>query len=259
MSGVADVVTVTPNPGLMPGGDGVSAGAALAAAGFRVAMTGWLGAANAARFEAFFAERGIADHFVRVPGETTPPPAERSLLMERVLGLSAPDRWIVMAGSLPPGIDAGFYCELATLVAGAGGRVLIDTSGEPLRRALRSEPHVLRTNLRDLETVAGRPLNTRADIVPAARGLLKGGTEMVAVSLAGDGAAFVPADRALATATPPMGGDAGDAMVAGIVAGRIRGLGLEETARLASALALAAPAGEPAEGWLERVTLSEIG
>ena len=263
MSAAADVVTVTPDPGLVPAGTGVNAAAALAGAGLRVAVTGWLRATNAAAFEEFFAERGLADHFVRIPDEATPPPAERSMLMERVLGLAAPNRWIVMAGSLPPGIDAGFYCELATLVSGAGARVLIDTSGDPLRRALRSEPHVLKPNRRELEVLVGRPLPTRADVVSAARGLLKGETEMVAVSLAADGAVFVTGDRAVATTTPAVtaesGAGAGDAMAAGIVAGRIRGLGLADTARLATAFALAALSGEPADGWLERVMLSEVG
>jgi 1-phosphofructokinase len=303
----ADVVTVTPNPAIdwtltvpnfaaggrhlaeaaraVPAGKGVNAAAALAASGLRVAATGWLGDANRAPFEAFFAERGIADHFVRVPGETrvdvkiadpagarttevdlaglTPPPAARSLLMERVLGLAAPDRWMVMAGSLPPGVDAGFYCELATLVAGVGARVLIDTSGEPLRRALRSEPQVLKPNCRELETLVGRALPARADVAQAARGLLKGETEMVVVTLGAAGAVFVTSGRTIVAVPPPLSVGsavgAGDAMAAGIVAARIRGLGLEDTARLATAFALAALSGRQADEWLPDVTIETIG
>jgi fructose-1-phosphate kinase PfkB-like protein len=71
-----------------------------------------------------------------------------------------------MAGSLPPGIDPGFYCELATLVTGAGARVLIDTSGEPLRRSLQSEPQILKPNLRELERLVGRSLPERAGAIP---------------------------------------------------------------------------------------------
>ena len=101
-----------------PAGKGVNVAAALADAGYRVAATGWLGANNAGDFDRFFAARGIDDQFVRVPGETrlgikiadssgqpttgvdfpgvAPPMAERSLLMERVLGLAAEKRWVVM-------------------------------------------------------------------------------------------------------------------------------------------------------------------
>ena len=46
-------------------------------------------------------------------------------------------------------------------------------------------------------------------------------------------------------------------MSAGIVVARIRGLGLEETAGVATAFALAAVSGEPAERWLPQVTVRE--
>jgi 1-phosphofructokinase len=300
-----DVVTVTPNPAIdwtltvprftagavnrveseqsCPGGKGVNVAAALAAAGYKVAVTGWLGADNSRSFETFFADRGIDNQFVPVPGESrlgikiadasgqpttsvdfpgTPPPlAERSLLMERVLSLAAGGRWVVMAGSLPPGVDPGFYCELATLVSGAGARVVIDASDEPLRRALRSEPHILKPNLHELQVLVGRELRAREEIVSAARGLLKGEMELVAVSLGADGGIFVTADRALGARSPSLPVrstvGAGDAMVAGIVAGRLRGLALEETARLATAFALAALTGDPVAGCAVRVKVTD--
>ena len=97
----------------------------------------------------------------------------------------------------------------------------------------------------------------------AARGLLKGETELVAVSAGADGALFVTADRAVAALPPAVPVEssvgAGDAMAAGIVAARLRGLDPEETARLASAFALASLTGEPADGWMERITLSDAG
>jgi 1-phosphofructokinase len=258
MTESVDVVTVTPNPAM--DGNGITAPAALAAAGYRVAVTGWLGEAHAAALEAFLAERRVGDHLVRVPGEV-PPPAARSLLMERVLGLAAPSRWIVMGGALPPDVDPGFYCELVTLVAGVGARVLVDTGGEPLRRALRSEPHILTPSLAELERLAGRALPTRADAVAAARSLVKGETELVAVQLGAEGALFVTAGRAVMASPPSSHGStvtAREATAAGVVAARIRELALEETAGLAIAFALAAVSGEPAERWLPQVTLREV-
>ena len=272
-----------------PAGKGVNVAAVLAGAGHRVAVTGWLGSDNAAPFEAFFAAKGIEDRFVRVAGETrvgikltdpsgqrttdvnfpgqAPSPAERAALMERVLGLAstavrgAPS-WFVLAGSLPPGVDPGFYCELATLVTAVGAHVALDTSGEALRRAVKSEPHVLKPNVHELETLVGTPLSSRAAIVAAARGLLKGETELVVVSMGADGALFVERGR-VAAAQPPrvvvrttVG--AGDAMVAGIVAGRLRRLELGDLARLASAFALGAVTGTASEEWLGQVAVEEM-
>jgi 1-phosphofructokinase len=261
-----EVVTVTPNPA----GKGVNVAAALASAGHRVAATGWLGADNAAAFAAFFAARGIEDRFVRVAGETgqTPPPAERAELMERVLGLASTaatglPNWFVLAGSLPPGVDPGFYCELATLVTAAGARVALDTGGEPLRRALKSEPQVLKPNVHELEALVRYPLRSRDAIVAAARGLLKGGTELVVVSMGADGAVFLE-DGRIVSATPPRVAvrttvGAGDALLAGIVSARLRRLDLAELARLASSFALEAVTGRAAAEWLGEVMVEDVG
>jgi 1-phosphofructokinase len=259
----AEVVTVTPNPVL----EGVNVAAALASAGHRVAATGWLGADNVAAFESFFAARGIEDHFVRVTGESqTPSPSERAELMERVLGLAttaatgAPG-WFVLAGSLPPGVDPAFYCELATLVTAAGARVALDTGGEALRRALNSEPQVLKPDVHELEALVGYPLQSRDAIVAAARGLLKGGTELIVVSMGVDGALFVE-DGRIVSATPrvavrtTMG--AGDALLAGIVSARLRRLDLVELARLASSFALEAVTGRAAAEWLGEVVVESL-
>jgi 1-phosphofructokinase len=258
-----EVVTVTPNPVL----EGVNVAAALASAGHRVASTGWLGADNAAAFEAFFAASGIEDRFVRSPRQT-PSPSERAELMERVLGLASTAAtglpgWFVLAGSLPPGVDPGFYCELATLATAAGARVALDTGGEPLRRALKSEPQVLKPNVDELEDLVGTPLSGRSAIVAAARGLLKGEMELVVVSLGADGALFVERGRAVVAQPPRVvvrsAAGAGDAMMAGIVTGRLRRLELGELARLASAFALEAVTGKAAVEWLGEVAVEEVG
>jgi 1-phosphofructokinase len=257
-----EVVTVTPNPGL-------NVAAALASGGHRVAATGWLGADNAAVFEAFLAARGIEDRFVRAAGESqTPSPAERAELMERVLGLAstaaagAPG-WFVLAGSLPPAVDPGFYCELATLVTAAGARVAIDTGGEPLRRALKSEPQVLKPNVHELEALVGDPLRSRGAIVAAARGLLRGGTELIVVSMGAEGALFLE-DGRIVSATPPRVAvrttvDAEEALLAGIVSARLRRLDLAELARLASGFALEAVTGRSATEWVGQVTVEDVG
>jgi 1-phosphofructokinase len=262
----AEVVTVTPNPA----GKGVNVAVALAGAGHRVAATGWLGADNAAAFAAFFAARGIEDRFVRVAGETgqAPSPAERAALMEcalslAVTALSGAPGWFVLAGSLPPGVEQGFYCELATLVAAAGARVALDTGGEPLRRALKSEPQVLKPNVHELEALVGSPLPTQDAIVAAARGLLKGQTELVAVSMGADGALFLE-DGRIVLATPPRVAvrttvGAGDALMAGIVSARLRRLDLAELARLASGFALEAVTGRAAAEWLGEVMVEDVG
>ncbi len=75
-----------------------------------------------------------------------------------------------------------------------------------------------------------------------ARDLIAGGVALVAVSRGADGAVFVSADEVVVARPPAIAVrstvGAGDAMVAGIVAARSRGLGLADTARLATAFSL---------------------
>jgi 1-phosphofructokinase len=250
-----------------PAGKGVNVAAALAGYGVRSAATGFLGRDNAAGFEAFFARLRIDDAFVRVDGATRTgikivdpdrqattdvnfpgprvAPGDVDALLERVEAMAeAGGRWFVLAGSLPPGVDAAIYRELVDAVRAAGCGVVLDTSDEPLRHAIDAAPHVVKPNVHELEALVGRTLDSTDAVADAARALLDRGVELAAVSMGAAGALFV-ADDAVVLARPPaitVGSSvgAGDAMVAGIVAARLAGLGLAETARLATAFSLAA-------------------
>jgi len=281
-----DVVTITPNPAIdrtvavsrfkmgtvnraeplheTAGGKGVNVAVALADEGLRIAVTGFLGKANAALFEALFAQKRIADRFVRIDGETrvgikildpvqhqttdlnfpgaAPRTVDVEVFLEQLKKLDAP--WFVLGGSLPPGVDASFYRDLVLGLKARGCKVLLDTSGKPLLRALEAVPTILKPNLHELEELCGEPMGSEEVVIAAARSLVARGVELVAVSMGKEGACFVTADRVL-TARPPdveVGSTvgAGDAMVAGIVTAQIRGLPLEECARLGTAFAVAA-------------------
>ncbi|HNB52190.1 MAG TPA: PfkB family carbohydrate kinase, partial [Anaerolineales bacterium] len=52
------------------GGKGVNVASFLADYGCKVAVTGFLGADNPRIFESLFLKKGIADHFIRIPGRT---------------------------------------------------------------------------------------------------------------------------------------------------------------------------------------------
>jgi 1-phosphofructokinase len=276
-----------------PAGKGVNVAAALAGFGIRSVATGFLGEDNAAAFEAFLARLRIDETFVRVDGATrtgikiVDPDREETTdvnfpgapvtdedveaLLERVDALAEPGRWLVLAGSLPPGADASLYRSLVDIAHVAECGVVLDTSGEPLRQALAAGPQIVKPNVHELEALVGHPLRTTDDVVDAARVLLGRGVELAAVSMGAEGALFVDRD-AVVLARPPriaVGSTvgAGDAMVAGIVAARLAGLDLAATARLATAFSLAAltrPGAAPAsleevEAMLRRVTIEPVG
>ena len=248
-----------------PGGKGVNVASALADFGHAVAVSGFLGGENGATFEALFAEKGIEDHFLRTGGETRTgvkifDPAQGHTtdinfpgqpvaagdvdsLLERLRSLAARGRpWFVLAGSLPPGAAPETYRDLVRALKAEGCRVLLDTSGAPLGAALAAGPHVIKPNLRELEWLLGARLAGHGEVAGAARALLVGGVELAAVSMGSEGALFVTADETLLARAPEVRArstvGAGDAMAAGIIAGRLAGLAPAEVARLATAFSL---------------------
>jgi 1-phosphofructokinase family hexose kinase len=241
------------------GGKGVNVASILADLGVPVVAAGFLGADNAALFEAFFVRKGIEDRFVRIAGSTrvgikivddqqttdinfpglTPKREEIDELFGRISGLAESGRWFVLAGSVPAGVADGVYASLIESIHEKGGRVVLDTSGRPLQEALASRPEVMKPNVDELSELAGRALDGPASVRDAGASLLDRGIQRVIVSMGGDGAVFVDPDRALLARPPKVvvrsTVGAGDAMVGGLVAGMIRGLPLDDLARLATA------------------------
>lgn len=251
------------------GGKGVNVAACLADWGERVVAAGFLGADNTAPFQALFSEKGIADSFVRVAGETrtnikiadrrggqttdinlpglTADEKALKLLKGILNDMAGRESLVVLAGSLPDGLPPACLRVLVGFLNGLGCRVLLDASGESLALALAADsgalPYGIKPNRAELEEWAGRPLANPPALLEAARALQARGIAQVVVSLAEEGALFVTAEEALLARLPPVDAvstvGAGDAMVAGLVAGLAEEAGLERRARLAVAFAAA--------------------
>lgn len=245
-----------------PGGKGVNVAAVLADFGQQVGATGFLGRANDGTFEDLFNAKSITDGFVRIAGQTrtgikitdptqhqttdinfpgqAPTAADLDALLERLNALTSP--WVVLAGSIPPGIETTIYRELVAMLKEQGRRVALDTSGDGLQHALAACPDIIKPNIHELEALVGHILSTPEAVIEAAHTLLAQGIALVVVSMGGDGACFVTNEQTVVARPPRVEVQstvgAGDAMVAGIVAAQLRGLSLAESARLATAFSL---------------------
>ncbi len=127
--------------------------------------------------------------------------------------------WVVCCGSLPPGVDDGFYAELVRTCHADGLKVAVDSSGGPFSAALAAGPDLIKPNRVELAEAVGRELRTVGAVVEAARELMAGGVGTVLVSLGRDGALLVTQTEVIqATATvarPISTVGAGDAVLAG--------------------------------------------
>ena len=283
------------------GGKGVNVASFLADAGLPVVVTGILGEANMDAFVQLFKDKGIEDRFVRVAGSTRVnvkivdeiqhkvtdinfpglqvSDEHMSALLSMIDSLAADTGWFVLSGSVPTGLPTGIYAQMVSRLKRLGKTVILDTSGPAFAEAVPAAPDVIKPNIDELEELVARRLETEEAIIGAARSLVAGarggsvsggGIALVAVSMGPRGALFVTRDEVVHAKPPAISVKstvgAGDAMVAGIVAGALRGLDLAGRARLATAFSLGAlseigprlPPPATIEAFAERVNVRQI-
>lgn len=73
--------------------------------------------------------------------------------------------WVVLSGSLPPGVSGDFYATLGRRVRAAGARLALDASGDALRAGLGARPDLVKPNRAELAELIGRRLVTVGDVV----------------------------------------------------------------------------------------------
>ena len=125
--------------------------------------------------------------------------------------------WVVMSGSLPPGVPAGWYADVVALLAPYPCRVAIDTSEGPLAALAasfgRAAPDLIKPNaeeLASLTTVSAEVLETAAaqgdpePVVTAARQLIDQGARAVLATLGAAGAVLVDGIGSWMATPPPI-------------------------------------------------------
>ncbi|MEY4237648.1 MAG: hypothetical protein RL339_249 [Pseudomonadota bacterium] len=137
--------------------------------------------------------------------------------------LADPAEMIVASGSLPPGVPADFYAQLAHRLAEQGRRLVLDTSGEALAAALDAGGlYLVKPSRAELEQALGRQFGNEAEIAAAAAALVaQGKARIVAVSLGRDGALVAAGDAVLRLPAVPVTAQgsvgAGDSFLAAMV------------------------------------------
>lgn len=170
---------------------------------------------------------------------------------------AGPAAWVLGSGSLPGGVPADFYARLGAAAHEAGVRFALDSSGAALRAGLAGGPDVIKPNAEELAEAVGRDLAAVADVVQAARELMALGAGSVVVSLGRDGALLVDAHGVLhaeaSVDAPRSTVGAGDALLAGYLAGRLRH-GDDREAALREAVAWGSGAVQTAGSHVPRIT-----
>jgi 1-phosphofructokinase family hexose kinase len=123
-------------------------------------------------------------------------------MRQAVLKSLAKADWLLLCGSLPPGVPADFYRDLIEEASAAGVRTLLDAGGAPLLEGLEVHPTVVAPNQLEAERLLDRALVMRSHFHEAAELIQKMGAESVILSL-GNRGAVVARGRVIAEVIPP--------------------------------------------------------
>ena len=129
--------------------------------------------------------------------------------------------WLMLCGSLPPGVPPNFYARLIELARSQNVKTLLDTDGEALREGIEAGPTVTSPNQQEAERLLNRALLTRNHFLDAVARIRAMGPETVVLSLGSRGAVGA-IEGAIMEAIPPRVDvlcpiGAGDALAAAFV------------------------------------------
>ena len=119
-----------------------------------------------------------------------------------VRGTLGTAEWLMLCGSMPPGVPHSFYAKLISVARQKKVKTLLHAEGEALRLGIEARPTMVTPNQQEAERLLGRNLLTRTHYLDAVARIRDMGAEAVALSLGSRGAigAF---DKGVVEALPP--------------------------------------------------------
>jgi 6-phosphofructokinase 2 len=158
-------------------------------------------------------------------------------------------KFLVASGSLNEGLSADFYQKVAEIAKKSNSKLIVDTSGEALKKVLETGAYLIKPNVGELAKLIGVERLEMEEVNEAAKQIItKGGAEIVVVSLGPQGAVLVTKDNYEFVPAPNVAKKstvgAGDSMVGGMVWALSQNKSLKEVIRWGVACGSAATMNE---------------
>ena len=268
----------------LAGGKGINVARALKRLDVPVVATGLAGGRTGTRIVEELTSEAILNDFVRIGDESRTSTAvvdpttgtyteinewgphvsddELGILMDKLRYLSRGADYVVFAGSLPRGVDEGFYGEAIRELNRRGVQTVLDSEGLPLRLGAEAEPALVTPNVVEAEGLAGQEFTEEEDYAMALDAIAEIGPRNVLITRDDGCFALLREDRTVRRlhaqaprleAVSAVG--AGDVLLAGFLAARTEGRPLDEALRLA----VAAGAASTLEVGAGRFDVREMG
>lgn len=226
---IVDGINRVKEKATVPGGKGNNVARVMRELGYHVVASGFAGGSRGATIHRGLEELGVVTEFVWTAEESRTclalidpvadaltqvlepgaPIASGELLRLKqklggvmgeyaagAVGTGVPDAplsgpYLLLAGSLPPGVPSGFYAELIHAARSYGFNAALDASGEALRLGLKARPAVIKVNVSEAAEALGMN-ERRADALTLAESLrAASGCQLAVVTAGREGAAAV--------------------------------------------------------------------
>jgi 1-phosphofructokinase/tagatose 6-phosphate kinase len=248
----------------LAGGKGINIARALKQLGVPVVATGLVGGNTGIRVVEELTSEAILNDFVRIEGESRTStaivdptgssytevnewgphvePEELDMLLGKLVYLSQGADYVVFAGSLPRGVDEGFYGEAVRELNRRGVQTALDCEGEPLRLGVQAEPLLVSPNEREAEALVGQEFNDDDDFLDGLETIAELGARNVLITRESGCWALLRSERqparyrAIAPHVDPVSAvGSGDVLLAAFIVSKLDGRNDEESLRSAVA------------------------
>jgi 1-phosphofructokinase family hexose kinase len=242
----------------LAGGKGCNVARALKTLGEEPVVSGWVGGFAGRFIEDELHQEGIQTDFVRTDFESrtctsildrekgtmteiyekgeSVPLEKIDELRDRIRKTIGEYKALTLSGSMPPGVQAGFYADLIEIARKENVPAFLDSSGDALRKGIEAVPFLVKPNEAEVKSLLELGANDNFDFAQAASDVSKKYGTNVLLSLGDKGAVAANGKEVFVVKIPRVEAKSavgsGDCTLAGLVHGILNGLSFEESVRV---------------------------
>lgn len=146
---------------------------------------------------------------------------------------------LVASGSYCQNMPLNYYEKIGNVCRENNVKFILDTSGEPLKVALKSKPYLIKPNTDEIKQLLDIDIESRDEVICAGKKLIEMGAENVCISLGKDGMIYLNESEIYEVKVPKIEAvntvGSGDSTIAGFSVGILRGYEVEELLKLSNA------------------------